>query len=501
MITHYDYLSKEKGNYLVSNIQNIKYKALCLLMLDAGLRVSEACSLKLSDFDFKRRMIFVKSLKKRGEGQIRKIPISSRLYLALAEYIDSVKYTEGYLFRARNGVDHLHRRDVNRFLDRFKTAHPGYQNLHPHALRHSFATNMLRENTDLVYIKELLGHSNINTTTIYTHSNFVEIEDKINRVTKPAPTLFNRLKSLIHKPKPLPVIRLKRTVEHVCLGRSKEIELLENNLSKNINTIIVGDIGTGKSMLLKQVISPKKCFYIDDLKGLKQTLLNSILTVLNEDKEAVMSLMFPKKSREDIRTNLSRHSQVNLAKELVNLTEPNEYFLVIDNVDDITPSQVKILELLKDHFCILTSARKIAINKSSFLWNFEKIELGNLNRANSLKMIHAYSNDLEIEDYELYKNHIWEQSAGNPRVIYELVERYKKELIVSSDIVREVKHLGSRRELDMSIAVILFLAGLAVFRYLAMETGESSLKFIGGVAMVMLVFGRYVFNSTKRRFY
>ncbi len=209
---------------------------------------------------------------------------------------------------------------------------------------------------------------------------------------------------------------------------------------------------------------------IDDLTDFKNTLINALMHLFNYDKEAVFNLMFPQYSLDEARIKLTKHSTVSLAKQLIDLTGKNEYILLIDNVDRITPRNVKILEVLKDHFTIITTARKIPLDKSSFLWNFETVKLENLSRSNSLELIHRLSYDMEVEDLALFRNHIFEQSAGNPRVMYELIERYRKEAFVTNQVVREVRHYGSLHEIDLSIMVVIVLGGMAILRYLAMGT-------------------------------
>lgn len=75
-----DYITKEESERLLESISNIKHKLLVLLMLDCGLRVSETISLRLNNFDFKQRLLTIKSLKKRLKKDARIIPMSDRLY-------------------------------------------------------------------------------------------------------------------------------------------------------------------------------------------------------------------------------------------------------------------------------------------------------------------------------------------------------------------------------------------------------------------------------------
>lgn len=84
-----DLLDNKQSNLLLQHTQNPKHKACLLLMLDAGLKVSESVSLRYQDFDFKEKLIHVKPPSKKG--QQRTIPISPRLYQTLAHYIQKQK--------------------------------------------------------------------------------------------------------------------------------------------------------------------------------------------------------------------------------------------------------------------------------------------------------------------------------------------------------------------------------------------------------------------------
>jgi integrase/recombinase XerD len=210
-------------------------------------------------------------------------------------------------------------------------------------------------------------------------------------------------------------------------------------------------------------------------------------------------LMFGEYDRSALKSKLSRQTMKHLAQCICDVVQPHEYVLVIDSVDRIPPRAVDVLELFKDHFTIITSAREVALNKTSFLWNFETHKIEALTRPMSLELINKLSYDMEIEDYEQYKNYIWNKSDGNPRVIFEMCDRFRKEVIVSKDTVRSIDHYGSLKEIDMSIFILIALGCMAIFRYVGKETGNTSLTFIGGCAMIILILSRYFFGFTKQK--
>lgn len=501
MVKEIDYLDQRKAKKLIDSLSNKSHKAAFLLMMDCGLRVTECVTLKISNFDFRKKLLFVQSLKKRDEKHTRTIPISDRCYQALAEHISSLTDTspDSYLFPGRNG-GHINRKAMNRVCDRIKAKDPSFKNLHPHALRHTCATQLLSTGAKLHEIKEILGHKKYDTTLIYAHIPQEVLRERIDSMTYQKPTILSRVKDFFNPVKRATLINIDNPASFT-IGRNYELEKVLDLVNKNVNTIILGSIGVGKTHIIDTISqSDRKILKFDDFSDIKKTLVSALIYLYENDKQQVFNIMFPEFDLDETRQHLQKDSVINLSKELIKVTQKHEYLLVIDNCDRITPRGIKVLELLKDHFTILTTARQVAVNKSSFLWNFEVLRLEPLNRQHSIELIHKLSYDMDIEDYELYRNHIYEQSNGNPRVVYELVERYRKEVLITSDVVRTIRHTGSLQEYDFSLVVLLGLGSLAILRYLSSEVGNDSLRFIGGCAMVLLIISRYFFSFTKKRY-
>jgi site-specific recombinase XerD len=133
------------------------------LLYAAGLRVSELCGLDRGDIDLRARTVTVLG---KG-GKQRRVPVHDAAVAALGEWFDNGRdQMEGppeAAFVNRRGA-RLGPRDVRRILDR-RAASP----THPHALRHTYATHLLDGGADLRVVQELLGHSSLATTQIYTH--------------------------------------------------------------------------------------------------------------------------------------------------------------------------------------------------------------------------------------------------------------------------------------------------------------------------------------------
>lgn len=148
----------------LSNIENIKHRAILTLAYSTGMRVSEVCNLKLLDIDSKRMLIYVKNGKGRKD---RIVPLSLTVLSLLREYYKSYKPKE-YLFNGQIDVQYS-TRSCNEIVKKYLG-----RDYHFHLLRHSHATALLEVGTDLRIIQEQLGHRSSKTTEIYTHVSTVQ---------------------------------------------------------------------------------------------------------------------------------------------------------------------------------------------------------------------------------------------------------------------------------------------------------------------------------------
>jgi site-specific recombinase XerD len=157
-------LSEDEVKRIINNVKNIKHKAILLTIYSAGLRISEAINLKISDIDSSRMAILIKS----GKGKKdRNCILSEKLLVILREYFKLYK-PKVWLFEGQFGEQYSARSIQNIFRKACIIAKI-IKVATVHTLRHSFATHLLERGTDLRYIQELLGHSSSKTTEIYTH--------------------------------------------------------------------------------------------------------------------------------------------------------------------------------------------------------------------------------------------------------------------------------------------------------------------------------------------
>ena len=149
-----------------SNYMNSRNLTLIDFMYSTACRVSELCDVRLSDLDFEED--FVKLFGKGSKQRI--VPIGSELKINLSKYLkfrDELNTQEPYLFLSKN-MNQLDRSAIFRIIKKSATLSDNALSVHPHTLRHSAATHMLEAGCDLRTLQELLGHTSVSTTKIYT---------------------------------------------------------------------------------------------------------------------------------------------------------------------------------------------------------------------------------------------------------------------------------------------------------------------------------------------
>lgn len=186
---HYDNVSKPKGIFaklpqklpkylsndtIMNNLSlidrtkelGLRDYAIILFLYATGVRVSELLQIKKNDINEN----WVKIIYAKGSKQ-RIIPIAKIAIEAINDYLSTRKIKSDYIFLNYKG-DHLSRVSIFKITKK-------YYNVSPHVFRHSYATSLILGSADLMVVSELLGHSNIETTQIYTHIEQQHLKETI----------------------------------------------------------------------------------------------------------------------------------------------------------------------------------------------------------------------------------------------------------------------------------------------------------------------------------
>jgi len=152
---------------------------LCLNV--CGFRVSELLNLKVNDLDFEENIGYVRQAKGKKD-RIFNIPLFLRKELQ-KQVKKQQEDNQEFLFTGMKG--RLSDRNIQKLVKKISEKAGIKKDVHPHTLRHSFATHLLENNVDIRKIQELLGHADLSTTQIYTHISTEELK----KIKSPIDTL------------------------------------------------------------------------------------------------------------------------------------------------------------------------------------------------------------------------------------------------------------------------------------------------------------------------
>jgi integrase/recombinase XerD len=170
-------LSKEEVKIILDSITNIKHKAMISLIYACGLRRTELLHIQLKHIDPNRKLLFIQQSKGKKD---RVVPLSDKLLELLRSYYKAER-PKVYLFEGEKVGGQYSGSSLQQVLKYAIKKAKVKKPVTLHWLRHSYATHLLENGTDLRYIQELLGHNSSRTTEIYTHVS----QKKISEIRSP----------------------------------------------------------------------------------------------------------------------------------------------------------------------------------------------------------------------------------------------------------------------------------------------------------------------------
>lgn len=169
--------SVQEVKKIVDCPKNLKHQVIICLLYNCGLRISELINLELSNIDRERMVLKIKASK---QNKDRNVPIQLEILKLMEDYYREFKPTK-YLLNGQQGLLYTES-SINQLLKYYAKRVGITKRIHAHKLRHCYATHLHEIGTDLNIIKDLLGHSDVKTTEIYTKTS--------NAYTKKIPSLL-----------------------------------------------------------------------------------------------------------------------------------------------------------------------------------------------------------------------------------------------------------------------------------------------------------------------
>jgi len=162
----------------IVNFESVRDKLIVELLYSTGMRRNELVNLKLNNINYNNQL--VKVLGKRNKE--RYIPLLKSVIESLEKYNEfrsNIKTDQSYLFITKKGKK-IYDTLVYRIINNYFSTVSSKVKKSPHVIRHSFATHLLNEGADLNSVKELLGHSSLASTQVYTHSSMGKLKEVYN---------------------------------------------------------------------------------------------------------------------------------------------------------------------------------------------------------------------------------------------------------------------------------------------------------------------------------
>jgi site-specific recombinase XerD len=177
-------LAPEQIAKLLSEVASLAVRTVLMLAYGAGLRVSEACKLRVQDIDSRSMVLHIRHAKR---GRARDVMLSPRLLQALRAYWRQCRPQGESVFPGRSGNATLSRRSVARAFSDAAWRAGINDRVTPHTLRHCFATQLLEQGVDLRTVQVLLGHGSMRTTMLYVHVTTARVRGLISPLDRLPP--------------------------------------------------------------------------------------------------------------------------------------------------------------------------------------------------------------------------------------------------------------------------------------------------------------------------
>ena len=254
-----------------------------------------------------------------------------------------------------------------------------------------------------------------------------------------------------------------------------EYNKLLENIAKAQPTLLIGDIGIGKSYLLKQAYAElDKAIYVESISPIKSALLD-ILKALHQNDDLKEGIEAEYLTWDELLKKLNRLNTKELEALIQNNLVGRGYVLLLDSLETLTPSAVKKVEALMESTTIVSAANKLKPFLKKLWWRFERIEIPPLTKEESKQLLWSLIDKDAIDDTQLFEKLILNQANGNPLSIVELAQKAQREENLTTENIRELKHQAGTRFIDITPVFFIIGALVVACRFVALGMNSTSL--------------------------
>jgi len=463
------FLTQKDVENLTRNIRKDKHKLGLLLMSYGGLRVSEMCSLQISDIHLQRG--FMKIHGKGGKERI--VPLNATLQKMIESYLSKYSYhlnPESYLIGgARNSWHYV--------VKKYAEQNLGRTDIHCHTLRHSFATGLYEKDVPIERISQILGHSKLDTTMIYSHISIEQKKDAVMVLDGPRGRLFAFTRSLKKRPD------IKVSSGGSLIGRDKELNLINHYIKQGASVILSGVKGSGKSAILRHV---PDAVYIAEYKK-KNTLIKIILSgKQGSSVEAEHAPLSDIKIYKEAEKQLKKLTIEELLQEFKNFSRP----IIFDDITGLSKLDRSTISKLSDLTTVVAASSRSADRKLFKTF----IEVKPLKRHHTREILSEMVQITNPRKKEMLIDDVLHQSGDNLKEA-EYIARQLTMGKTSEEVITD-----ERVSNQVSIAPVLLIFVLFFVAYVLKSYASAMVAFSYALLVVFrLVFYRYMFMPASKK--
>ncbi len=453
------FLSQKEVEQLAKSIAKDKHRMGVFLMAYGGLRVSEMCGLRVCDIHLARGFMTVHG--KGGKDRI--VPVNARLQKEIESYL----HKHGHKLGQESLLVGGYRSSWHYVVKKYSAQNLGRSDVHCHTLRHSFATGLYERDVPIERISQILGHSKIDTTLVYSRISVEQKKEAVMSLDGPRGRLFSLFASF-KKRSDISVTQYSELV-----GRESEVSFINKHIGNGVSVVLVGARGCGKSAILRAV---DNSVFVAEYKK-KQSLIKIILSTETIDdptvyKEAARELK--KLSIDELLEHLQGFGRV----------------IVFDDITDLSRPDRKTVSRLAEIATVVAASSRPADKKlfKTFL------DVKPLKRHHTRQVLSGMIHLNDPRKKELIVDDILHQAGDNLKeaeyIASQLTLGKTNEEVVTPD----------RESNQVSIAPVLLIFVLFFVAYVLKSYATSMVAFSYALLVVFrLIFYRYLFMPANKR--
>jgi hypothetical protein len=474
-----DYLNINEIKALLRTITDPRDKAIITLFLTTGLFVNELLDLTTNQIDFENKTLIIKGKRE------RQLPLNDQAYEALASWTRARIETpcEILFITIKGKVQGLSIASIDKMIRKYANQAGINRKINSKTLRNTFAINLFNKEITTKEAGKLLGISDYESIKRYREAadnpalkKIVDLEQTDTRTT--TEKLVSKFLPIKAKPQKArtKIKEISTNPEEIIFGRDTLIKDIQSSLTKTQSTLIIGQLGIGKTHILKYIgIKENNAVYINSPTPLKELLLK-ICDKIDPNWKSELG---------------TRPNAKALLAHITKNTATDKPILLIDNLDKLRAAEIETILVLLENFTILASAEETAAKLKQLWWKFNQLELKPLGEEACRSLINYLTQNMSVSDYELMETKLLNLANGLPLAIVDMTKQLSYKNVVNRKAVRGLYHEGGVKYRDWTFMLMILWGAVVMSRFIALGTHSFEGYILAGMGTSALLVVRF----------